>query len=211
MCHEHPGAARFLAGDVRATWNGESVPRAERFGDLELHLLDGHQNERGFGALQDLIGGTRREVYVQGPYVTFPVTRWLDEAARRGVRVTVLTPAENNRPLVQQHVLWELTHTRCTLRLTTGGMSHVRAMLIDDEVLVLGSSSFSYLSYRCQGEVLGFVTDPVVLADFRRRVAAPALAAAVPYRSAGGRVRMRAGDLLVRFLGTVSVWMARVL
>jgi phosphatidylserine/phosphatidylglycerophosphate/cardiolipin synthase-like enzyme len=122
----------------------------------------------------------------------------------------VLTPAENNRPLVQAHVLWELLHSACTLRLTTGGMNHVRALLVDDAVLVCGSSSFSYLSYRCQGEVLGLVTDPTVIAGFRAGVLDPALAASVPCDRARPTLRLRAGDALVRVLGTIAVHLARL-
>jgi cardiolipin synthase len=207
---EQPAAARLLGDDVRATWTDRSVPRAERCGPLAIHLLDGHDNEGGFEALRALLRGARRHVVVQGPYVTFPVTQWLDETARRGVEVTVLTPAHNNRPLVQHHVLWELGRSACRVRLTTDGMSHVRAMVVDDEVAVLGSSSFSYLSYRCQGEVLAFVTDPALVAEVGRRVVRPALARSVPYQPARAPLRRRAGDRLVRVLGTIAVHLARL-
>jgi phosphatidylserine/phosphatidylglycerophosphate/cardiolipin synthase-like enzyme len=83
-------------------------------------------------------------------------------------------------------------------------------MVVDDEVAVLGSSSFSYLSYRCQGEVLAFVTDPALVAEVGRRVVRPALARSVPYQPARAPLRRRAGDRLVRVLGTIAVHLARL-
>jgi cardiolipin synthase len=80
---EHPDAARLLADDVRATWAGRSAPRRERFGPLELHLLDGRSNERELDGLRALLAGARRRIDVLGPYVTVPMTRWLDAAAPR--------------------------------------------------------------------------------------------------------------------------------
>jgi cardiolipin synthase len=54
-------------------------------------------------------------------------------------------------------------------------MSHLKAMLIDDEFLIAGSSNFDYLSYRLYQEVVGVLTAPEVIAQFRERVMLPDL------------------------------------
>jgi cardiolipin synthase len=55
-------------------------------------------------------------------------------------------------------------------------MSHLKAMLIDGEYLIAGSSNFDYLSYRIHQELLAVITNPAIVADFSRRVMAPDLA-----------------------------------
>ena len=51
-------------------------------------------------------------------------------------------------------------------------MSHLKAMLIDGETLIAGSSNFDYLSYRIHQELLAVITEPELVADFIRRVMA---------------------------------------
>ena len=57
-------------------------------------------------------------------------------------------------------------------------MSHLKAMLIDDEYLIAGSSNFDYLSYRLYQEIIAIFTDRDLIDDFRERVMLPDLAAA---------------------------------
>ena len=52
----------------------------------------------------------------------------------------------------------------------------MKAMLIDDEYLIAGSSNFDYLSYRVYQEVVAIITDTRLIADFRERVMLPDLA-----------------------------------
>ena len=55
-------------------------------------------------------------------------------------------------------------------------MSHLKAMLVDDEHLIAGSSNFDYFSYRIHQEILAVFTDPYVISEFRERVMIPDLA-----------------------------------
>jgi len=56
------------------------------------------------------------------------------------------------------------------------GMTHLKAMLIDDRYLVAGSSNFDYLSYRLYQEFIAIITDGRLIADFRERVMLPDIA-----------------------------------
>ena len=73
-------------------------------------------------------------------------------------------------------------------------MSHLKAMLIDNQVLIAGSSNFDYLSYRIHQELIAVITNAAVVSDFRRRVMLPDLANA---RS----VECRAGLISKQWLG----------
>ncbi len=52
----------------------------------------------------------------------------------------------------------------------------MKAMLIDGEHLIAGSSNFDYLSYRIHQELLAVITIPEIVADFTARVMTPDLA-----------------------------------
>jgi cardiolipin synthase len=58
-------------------------------------------------------------------------------------------------------------------------MLHTKAMLVDDDALVIGSSNFDFLSHRVQQEVMAVVRNPQLIAEFRREVLEPDLAQSV--------------------------------
>ncbi|PYS68419.1 MAG: phosphatidylserine/phosphatidylglycerophosphate/cardiolipin synthase family protein, partial [Acidobacteria bacterium] len=78
----------------------------------------------------------------------------LREASRRGVDVKVVTPAANNWSYFANYARLESARSEIDLRLYQRGMTHLKALLIDDHYLVAGSSNFDYLSYRLYQEVL---------------------------------------------------------
>ena len=61
------------------------------------------------------------------------------------------------------------------LRFAAGPMIHVKAMLVDDRELLLGSANFDFLSASLQPEVLVAVRKAESIGDFRRRVLEPDL------------------------------------
>jgi len=172
-------AARLLAEDFEATFAG--APRAWRadLGDLELVSLDGRGNARGFGPILDLIDAARGGITVLSPYLTFPFTDALARAAGRGTPVRLITPLANNKPMVRDALLATAERAGFEVRLTPG-MSHLKAMLIDDKHLIVGSSNFDFVSVAAQEELMAVITTPGLIEDFRRRIVGPALEGALP-------------------------------
>jgi len=120
--------------------------------------------------------GHVRSIFVESPYVTFPFYDHLRDACGRGVPVTIITPKTNNWSRFADYAKWEATRCGVDLRLSTNGMSHLKALLIDDRYLVAGSSNFDFLSYHAYEEFVAIITDPSLIADFRRLVLAVDLA-----------------------------------
>jgi phosphatidylserine/phosphatidylglycerophosphate/cardiolipin synthase-like enzyme len=58
-------------------------------------------------------------------------------------------------------------------------MLHTKAMLVDDEALVIGSSNFDVFSHRIQQELMVIVRDRRLIEQFRREVLEPDLAQSV--------------------------------
>jgi cardiolipin synthase A/B len=89
-----------------------------------------------------------------------------------------VTPGQNNWSYFANYARRESARSQIDLRLYQG-MSHLKAMLIDDEVLIAGSSNFDYLSYRLYQEIIGVFTNQKLISDFRQRVVLPDVAHSV--------------------------------
>lgn len=172
-------AVDWLARDFAATWAGEPVSARRRFGAMTLASLDGRHNRDGFGAVLDAIGAARQRIEVISAYPTFPFVDAMGGAVTRGVAVDIFTPLPNNKPNVRDYLLSTARPMGIRIRLLPA-MSHVKAMLIDRELLILGSSNFDFASYAVNEEFVAFVRDPGLIADFMHQVLEPASAAALP-------------------------------
>jgi cardiolipin synthase len=170
-------AADFLAGDFADTWAGAPRAASATFGDLSLISLDGRSNDRFLADYEALIAAAGREILVMSAYLTFPFTEPLAAAARRGVAVTLVTPKDNNKPMVRDDLLRFARRAGLDVRLTPG-MSHAKGLLIDNEALVAGSCNFDFASLAAEEELIAIVRAPEMIAVFRREVLGPALAGA---------------------------------
>jgi cardiolipin synthase len=184
-------AVSFLAADFQSTWDGRAHLERDSFGDLDLSCLDGRTNEVGFRPLFEAIVQAKRRITVVSPYLSFPFIDHLSAAARRGLFVEVLTPLPNNKPLVQNYLLAACERAGFCVRLTPE-MSHLKAMLLDEELLALGSSNFDFPSYYSMEEFLALVRSPTLVASFEAEVLVPMRAGAV----AAGNLRPRAYQVL---------------
>jgi len=200
---EGAGAADFLAEDFAATWAGAPRAASTEMGDLSLISLDGRTNDRFFAAYETLIAGARREILVMSAYLTFPFTGPLAAAARRGVAVTLVTPRDNNKPMVRDDLLRFARHADLDVRLTPG-MSHAKGLLIDGEALIAGSCNFDFASLAAEEELVAIVRAPEVVAVFRREVVEPALAGAAqpgpapPWAGLGAHAALKLAELIAQ-------------
>ncbi len=176
---EGGAAADFLAADFEATFAGRPRPGAIELGEARLISLDGRSNAEGFAGILDLIEAATRTITVISPYLTFPFTDALARAARRGVKVLLITPWANNKPVVRDALLGEASRAGFEVSLSPT-MIHLKALLIDGTSLVVGSSNFDFVSLAAEEELMAVVTQPALIEDFQRRVTAPALARALP-------------------------------
>lgn len=202
---EDPEIASFLAEDFLATWRGGNLGVVRAFPGITLYLFDGRRNVSLFSALFGLLEGANERIDVECAYLTPPFSGKLRKARERGVPVRLIMAAANNWPLVYDHVLWESARAGIELRLYEGRMVHMKTMLVDDRALVLGSANFDFWSYRFQQEVMGIVTDPEVVADFRRRVFEEDLRASRPCDLDVGPIKGRLANLRLRSIE--KVWL----
>lgn len=191
---EDTEAVAFLRDDFESTWRGRDRSAQAKFEGIELFTLDGRENRRAFQCVLDLIDGARAHIFVESPYISFPFYERLRAAARRGVDVKIVTPGQNNWSFFAKYAQRESARSQIDLRLYQDGMSHLKAMLIDNEYLIAGSSNFDYLSYRLYQETVAVFSDAKLITEFRRRVLLPDLANSIA-------VDCRASALSKRWLG----------
>ncbi|HYE71857.1 MAG TPA: phospholipase D-like domain-containing protein, partial [Blastocatellia bacterium] len=85
------------------------------------------------------------------------------------------TPAQNNWRSIGKYAERAALRAGVNLHLYQGRMTHLKAMLIDRQCLILGSSNFDYLSYKLHQELLAFITSPGLIAEFEKQVVLPDL------------------------------------
>ena len=192
----------FLDTDFLASWSGKPLASDAFVGPLRIISLNGRPNARQLRPVLDAIDGARNSIDVVSAYLSHPFTRHLARARARGVSVRVLTPSRNNKSNLARHVIEAGYRSGFDILRYHGGMSHMKAMLIDGEMLVAGSSNFDFMSYHILEESLVLTRDRVMIEAFVDRVWTPDSVRAVRtlvYSTIGTRL----GNAAVR-LGAVA-------
>ena len=208
---EDASVTRFLRRDFLNSWEGRSrVGRASFPGmGLDLHLLPGKGNRAAYGELLGLIDAAGRSLEVISPYVSPPFTDHLAAAARRGVRVRIVTPRWNNKAYLQKYLLGIAARAGFEVWLFEKGMIHMKCLLIDDSTLVTGSSNFDLMSYNgFLAEVVALFRAPEVVRAFRRQVLEPDLEASQRFERGSGWRAGRLGEALRAMPVRAARWVA---
>lgn len=202
---EDPAVADWLAETFAADWAG--APRALRreFGaGLELLSLDGVDNRVQFVPLLQIFREARRSIEVISAYPTFPFVEAFASAAACGAAVTIFTPRPSNKPIVREYLLTRAARSGIAVRLLPE-MTHVKAALIDGEVLVVGSSNFDFVSYRTSADHIAVIRDPALIAKAEAGLFAPARQTSAPpaaadehgWRGLAATLALRSADAII--------------
>jgi cardiolipin synthase len=174
-----PEATAFLAEDFEATWESRPTFRQADFPGMTLLALDGRTNRAGFAPLMAAIEAAQERIEIVSPYLSFPFVEALGAAVRRGVRVELLTPLPNNKPMVRHYLAHAAPRAGLDVQLLPE-MTHLKGMLIDGRRLVLGSTNFDFPSYFALEEYVALVDDPELVAAFHAEVLEPLRVSAIP-------------------------------
>ena len=155
----------------------------------------------------NLIAGAQSSIEVVSAYPTFPFVDALAAAAARGLPVRLYTPRPNNKPVIRNYLLGVAAKSGLDIRLTPM-MTHAKAMLVDGEALVIGSSNFDFVSHRANAEYVATIRDAGLIADFTARVLEPLRqGASAPqpgehsvWRAWRAKTGLQVADVLVSFL-----------
>jgi hypothetical protein len=92
----------------------------------------------------------------------------------------LFTPHDNNKKLVRDYLVDAARRAGIEVMLGAA-MAHLKGMLIDGRVTIVGSSNFDFVSYHCQEEIIAICRDQAVAQAFLQQVIIPARAGALPH------------------------------
>jgi cardiolipin synthase len=141
--------------------------RTETPGDVAVQIVSSGPDSSWewikYGYLK-AINEADRSIKIQTPYF-MPDAAMMDAlkiAALSGVDVHLMIPDKPDHPLVYPATLSyadELASVGVNVHIYTGGFLHAKTLLIDDEVISVGTANFDYRSFRLNFEVNAFIYD----------------------------------------------------
>jgi len=172
---EDENIVKTLTEDFMLTWDNKSKSSMASFDALDLIFTSGTDNEERWKSVRSLMDNAKQSIFIESPYLSFPFYDNLIEAKKRGVEVTIVAPDKNNFGIIRKYTTYMCRKYGFNLQLYTEKMTHLKAMLIDDEYLIAGSSNFDYFSFRLYHEIIAVIKDEKVVRDFIKRIQQPDL------------------------------------
>ena len=163
------GLGQLISADFRTSYEGRPQAYDRKVGPFRVISLNGYGNAKRLEPLFEAMAAARQSIDVVSTYLSYPFTDHLAAARRRGVRVRVITSELNNKPNLARHIL-QTAHRHGFDVFQYGGMSHLKAMLIDDALLIAGSSNFDFMSYHILEELLVMTRNRVMVEAFVEQV-----------------------------------------
>jgi cardiolipin synthase len=160
-----------VAADFDATWSGTPGTPAPHpgSGDVVITHAPGHE-AIATEAIQ-MIDGARSTVRIESPSLLGDdIEGALARAASRGVAVDAVVPARHNRLIFRvwrRAMLRRLARAGVTVHRYdgSGGMTHAKALVVDDERATFGSFNFFELESMTQKELNVFTSDPKLVRE----------------------------------------------
>jgi cardiolipin synthase len=206
---ESTDVADYLAHDFLESWQGRHFGGKKDFGPISIYSLDGKNNPNAFTPILDQINSAQKSIYVQSPYLSHPFSGSLRAAAQRGVRVTVVTPELNNKKQMRSYIRWEAGRSGFELWHYPHKMTHLKAMLIDEKILIAGSSNFDYFSNRFFQETVAVITDHELIDDFKKRVIETDFNICKRLDQPGAHIRGFLRNIQIRTIGRMATLFSR--
>jgi len=173
-----------IKDDFLTTWSGQNQSTKIDLGTNQLFFLNGIKSKHLYEDFFDLVRGAKSQITVISPYVSEPLLPVLAQVAVSGVSVEIISPRENNKGLFHDYLLSQSSKGFFKL-LHHPGMFHLKAMLIDNQKLVFGSSNYDLVSYHFEQEVVMVSEDTDLISSFNEQVLQPMKSASNPYLAKG--------------------------
>jgi len=204
-----PAISRALSQDLDSTIQGINPSRRVKLGNtVEIFSLDGRRSHDLYQDLFDIIRQAQRSIKVISPYITWPFLDVIGEMVNKGVNVQMISPQANNKPHLMYFLQYQQQIYPFELYMYTEKMSHLKAILVDDETLIMGSSNFDFTSYFMQQELILVLRDSTVVSQFQSLVVDDATAHSVLHRNEPITWKHRAANAVIHvamvFLSVVS-------
>ena len=172
---------KAIRADFLTTWNGSNQSLKENLKGHQLFFLNGVRSKSLYEEFFDILRQAQSKITVISPYVSEPLLPELQSIAESGVEVSIISPKENNKGLFFDFLLSQSKKGFFKL-FHHPGMFHLKAILIDSDKLVFGSSNYDLISYHFEQEVVMITEDRAIVNEFANRVLDPMTKASVEYQ-----------------------------
>lgn len=173
---ESPEMTTLLGDDYQHTIKGKNQSLRTQVGDTDVFVLDGRRSWGLYEDLFDVLKSAKHSIKVISPYITWPFLDIIGEKVKEGVDVSIISPEANNKALLKYYLQHQQKKYPFSLFMYEKKMSHLKAILIDDEVLLMGSTNFDFASYCLEQEYCLVLRDSDLIAQFKEKVVDDALA-----------------------------------
>ena len=158
-----------LVSDFDTTWSGRNQSTTTKTDEGELYFFNGIKSQSLYRDFFKHIEGAKKAVQIISPYISEPLLGVLRSVAANGVEIMIVSPQENNKSIFKNIILSEQRKGYFQLK-RYSGMSHMKAILIDDNKLIFGSSNYDLVSYYFEQEVVFVSEDETLIQDFKMKV-----------------------------------------
>lgn len=163
---QDPAIGASLQKDFLLTWAGVNQSGKVELGESNLFFFDGIRSQEVYATFFQGLSLARQSITIISPYISGPVMSHLKEAHANGVKIQIITPAANNKGLMQDFLIRESEKGYFDL-LYFPGMLHMKAMLVDDRELYFGSSNYDLVSYYFEQELVLTSQSPELVSSFK--------------------------------------------
>jgi cardiolipin synthase len=156
--------------------SAEHFPRVEATGSAAIRLVNGGpatQLDEICDALFACLVGARRQIIAVTPYFvpTSDIIRALRNAALRGIDVRIVVPEKNNHVYAGwagRAYYEELLESGVRVYERRPPFMHAKALIVDDEVAMMGSANLDVRSLRLNYETNLLIYDPAFIGQIKR-------------------------------------------
>lgn len=162
--------SQLIHQDFLQTWEGKNASSHTMINSGDVFFMNGIKSQKLYERLFQIVGQAKKEITVISPYVSEPLLTMLQKHVPEHVCIKIISPKENNKSIFYHHLRNEALKGYFELWSYQLGMSHMKAILIDNERLVVGSSNFDFASYFFEQEVVYITNSQEVIQEFTDRV-----------------------------------------
>jgi cardiolipin synthase A/B len=144
----------ILQKDFDATWEGKDINGKTEYEDGIVLTDSPHGDQEIMPFVIDLINNSKKRIMIESPYLRGKnIWKSLIEAARHGVKVSIIVPLHNNHKRTgapSGKSLKEIVENGAKVYRfkENGGMTHAKAVLVDNMVMFGSSNLNEFLAKR---------------------------------------------------------------
>ena len=158
----------LVAEDLLKNSSGVKTSGYKQFLSEELFILRPTSSDI-YSKLFDKIRASTNRIDIFSPYLSDPLLSVLASISNQ-TDIHIYIPEKNNKGIFNKFLHHRMQENWFTLHQLPGVMSHLKAILIDDHELIVGSSNFDFASYFFEEEILISTSNQSIIDEFIQKV-----------------------------------------